>query len=51
MVNEPVGSTELSKEQFNTLFKGRNLVFISTLSADGFPHITPVWADIDEEMI
>jgi hypothetical protein len=30
IVNESVGSTELSKEQFNSLFKGRNLVFIST---------------------
>ena len=49
IVNESVGSTELSQEQFNSLFKGRNLVFISTLSVDGFPHITPVWADIDEE--
>jgi predicted pyridoxine 5'-phosphate oxidase superfamily flavin-nucleotide-binding protein len=49
IVNESVGSTELSQEQFNSLFKGRNLVFISTLSADEFPHITPVWADIDEE--
>ena len=48
-VDESIGSIKLSKEQVYSLFKGRNLVFISTLSADGFPHITPIWADIDEE--
>ena len=26
------------------------MVFISTLSKDGSPHITPVWADMEEDL-
>ena len=45
--NEQVnnGVTPISKEDISKLFAGRNLVYVSTLSADGSPHITPVWAD------
>lgn len=25
------------------------MAFVSTLSADGSPHVTPVWSDMDEE--
>ena len=43
--------TAISKEDIPKLFAGRNLVFISTLSSDGSPHITPVWADMEGEFI
>jgi PPOX class probable F420-dependent enzyme len=43
--------TTLTKENVAKLFEGRNLAFISTLSKDGSPHVTPVWADIDEDII
>jgi PPOX class probable F420-dependent enzyme len=43
--------TAISKEDISKLFTGRNLVFISTLSKDGSPHVTPVWADIEGEFI
>jgi PPOX class probable F420-dependent enzyme len=29
----------------------RNLAFISTLTKDGSPHITPVWAEMVEDLI
>jgi PPOX class probable F420-dependent enzyme len=45
----PLSSSPLSQEDISKLFKGRNLAFVSTLSSDGSPHITPVWSDIDEE--
>jgi PPOX class probable F420-dependent enzyme len=48
---EEAGATELTKEQINQLFNGRNLAFVSTLSKDGSPHITPVWTDIENGMI
>jgi PPOX class probable F420-dependent enzyme len=62
-VNEAAGDGEGGKEKgrtsesFNTvsvddisrLFKGRNLAFVSTLSDDGSPHVTPVWSDVDED--
>src|ERR687885_2502104 len=48
---EEAGATELTKEQINQLFNGRNLAFVSTLSTDGSPHITPVWTDIENGMI
>ena len=35
------GATELDKKDLQRLFQGRNLAFISTLSKDGSPHITP----------
>jgi PPOX class probable F420-dependent enzyme len=43
--------THISKEDFTKLFLGRNLVFISTLSRDGSPTVTPVWADIEDDII
>ncbi len=43
-----VGNTP-SIENLSNLFKGRNLAFVSTISSDGSPHITPVWSDIDDE--
>jgi PPOX class probable F420-dependent enzyme len=49
ITNKFDGTTKLTKEEVHNLFKGRNLVFVATISKDGAPHITPVWADIDEE--
>jgi PPOX class probable F420-dependent enzyme len=46
-----VGATELTKEEVYRLFNGRNLAFVSTLSKDGSPHVTPVWADIENDII
>ena len=43
--------TAISKEDISKLFAGRNLVFISTLSKDGSPHVTPVWADMEGEFV
>jgi PPOX class probable F420-dependent enzyme len=43
------GVTLISKEDISKLFSGRNLVFIATLSKDNSPHVTPVWADMDEK--
>ena len=43
------GVTLISKEDISKLFSGRNLVFIATLSKDNSPHLTPVWADMDEK--
>jgi PPOX class probable F420-dependent enzyme len=45
----PEIATPISNEEISKLFAGRNLVFISTLSADGSPSVTPVWADIEED--
>ena len=47
----PNATTTISDEDLHRLFTGRNLVFISTLSHDGSPNITPVWADIEEKFI
>src|SRR5919202_4506267 len=47
----PAGTTKLSKEDLAHLFQSRNLAFISTLSRDGSPHITPVWAEMVEDII
>jgi PPOX class probable F420-dependent enzyme len=43
------GTTKLSKEQMQLLFQGRNLAFLATLSKDGSPHVTPVWAEMVKE--
>jgi PPOX class probable F420-dependent enzyme len=43
------GTTKLSKEQIQLLFQGRNLAFLATLSKDGSPHVTPVWAEMVKE--
>ena len=40
-----------SKEDIAKLFSGRNLVFISTISKDGSPLVTPVWADMKDEFV
>ena len=45
------GITELSREELSRLFEFRNLVYIGTLSKDGSPHITPVWAELAEDLI
>jgi PPOX class probable F420-dependent enzyme len=45
------GANTPSKEDVAKLFEGRNLVFVSTLSKDGSPHVTPVWADIQNDLI
>ncbi|HEY9387704.1 MAG TPA: PPOX class F420-dependent oxidoreductase [Nitrososphaeraceae archaeon] len=45
------GATQLTKEEVYQLFNGRNLAFVSTLSKDGSPHVTPVWADMENDMI
>ncbi|MFL6309841.1 MAG: PPOX class F420-dependent oxidoreductase [Nitrososphaera sp.] len=43
------GVSPISKEDISKLFSGRNLVFVATLSEDNSPHVTPVWADMDEK--
>ena len=50
-VDVPSGASELDKKDLQRLFQGRNLAFISTLSKDGSPHITPMWADIEGDVI
>jgi PPOX class probable F420-dependent enzyme len=45
------GATELSKEELRRLFQGRNLAFVATLSRDGSPHVTPVWAEMADDLI
>ena len=51
-VDVSTGATELDKKDLQCLFEGRNLAFVSTLSRkDGSPHITPVWADMKEDLI
>lgn len=41
------GVTELSKDELYRLFQFRNLAYMGTLSKDGSPHITPVWAEME----
>ncbi len=50
-IDESAGATNLSKEDMAKIFEGRNLAFVSTLSADRIPHVTPVWADIENGII
>jgi len=45
------GVTELSKDELHRLFQFRNLAYLGTLSRDGSPHITPVWAELDDDFI
>jgi PPOX class probable F420-dependent enzyme len=45
------GVTELSKDELLRLFQFRNLAYVGTLSKDGSPHITPVWAEMVEDLI
>src|SRR5688572_33488955 len=50
-VDVPSGASELDKKDIQHLFQGRNLAFVSTLSEDGSPHITPMWADMEGDLI
>ena len=50
-IDVPSGATELDKKDLQRLLQGRNLAFISTLSRDGSPHITPMWADMEGDVI
>lgn len=45
------GTTELTKDDLYRLFQSRNLAFVATLSKDGSPHVTPVWAEIVDDLI
>jgi PPOX class probable F420-dependent enzyme len=45
------GVTELSKDELVRLFQFRNLAYLGTLSRDGSPHITPVWAELVDDFI
>ena len=45
------GVTELSEDELHRLFQFRNLVYLGTLSKDGSPHITPVWAEMVDDLI
>lgn len=45
------GTTRLTTEDLRRLFELRNLAFISTLSKDGSPHVTPVWAEMVDDLI
>jgi PPOX class probable F420-dependent enzyme len=45
------GVTELSEDELHRLFQYRNLVYLGTLSKDGSPHITPVWAEMVDDLI
>jgi len=50
--DEPVaGVTQLNTEEVHQFFNGRNLAFLSTLSKDGSPHLTPVWAEMVDDLI
>jgi PPOX class probable F420-dependent enzyme len=45
------GVTELNMDDLSRLFQFRNLAYIGTLSKDGAPHITPVWAELVGDLI
>jgi PPOX class probable F420-dependent enzyme len=45
------GVTELSEDELFRLFQFRNLAYVGTISKDGSPHITPVWAEMVEDLI
>jgi PPOX class probable F420-dependent enzyme len=45
------GTTKLTEEELRFLFQGRNLAFLATLSKDGSPHVTPVWAEMVDDLI
>lgn len=45
------GVTTLTRENIAELFSRRNLAFVATLSKDGSPHVTPVWADLEDDLI
>jgi PPOX class probable F420-dependent enzyme len=45
------GTTTLNKDDLQRLFQFRNLAFVATLSRDGSPHVSPVWAEMIEDLI
>jgi hypothetical protein len=45
------GTTKLTTDYLHHLFQGRNLAFVATLSKDGSPHVTPVWAEMVDDLI
>ena len=45
------GASELDKKDIQRLFQGRNLAFVCTLSGDGSPHVTPMWGDMEGDLI
>jgi PPOX class probable F420-dependent enzyme len=45
------GITKLSDEDLHRLFQFRNLAYIATLSEDGSPHLTPVWVEMEGDLI
>lgn len=45
------GVTQLNKDELYRLFQYRNLAYLSTLSKDGSPHVTPVWAEMVDDLI
>ena len=38
-------------EKAKRLFEQKNLIFIATIMKDGSPHLTPVWANIEDGYI
>jgi predicted pyridoxine 5'-phosphate oxidase superfamily flavin-nucleotide-binding protein len=42
---------KLTKEDLHQLFQFRNLAFLATLSKNGSPHVTPVWAEMVDDLI
>jgi PPOX class probable F420-dependent enzyme len=50
-VSISAGTTQLSKEELYHLFHDKNLAFVSTLSKDGSPHVTPVWTEMVDDLI
>lgn len=45
------GTTKLTEEDLHQLFQFRNLAFLATLSKNGSPHVTPVWAEMVDDLI
>jgi PPOX class probable F420-dependent enzyme len=45
------GVTTITRENISELFSHRNLAFVATLSEDGSPHVTPVWAEMEDDLI
>ena len=50
-VSVSTGTTKLDKEELHRLFRDRNLAFLTTLSKDGSPHVTPVWTEMIDDLI
>ena len=50
-VSVSAGTTKLDKEELHRLFRDRNLAFVTTLSKNGSPHVTPVWTEMIDDLI